>query len=893
MNRLVRFFQGNVVTEIRSRLRALLRRDSVESELNDELSFHFDQQVEKFARAGVPADEAQRRAKLLFGGTEQIKEECREARGIHLLETLAQDVRYGLRILRKSPGFTLTVILTLALGIGATTAMFSVVQGVMLAPLPYPDPDRLVLIWQSNPHAPHVSMSVLDYRDWQRSAHSFDAIAGIRWEDFDLTNPGIPEHVYGYETTSNFFAMLGVHPVLGRDFSVDEDRPGGPPVAMISDRQWQNRFGRSKDVLGKTLTMNSVSYTIIGVLPPFRLATEVEVFIPLGQGDPFFNDRRFPGVLCIARLKHGVTVVQAQTEMTAIQQSIDRLYPDTDRGLGTDVVALKPVIIGDISTTLLLMLGAVAAVLLIACANVANLLLARSAVRAREFTIRSALGAARSRIIRQLITESVVLSLVGGVVGLAIAKLGMAAVMALLSGNLRRTENIAINGTVLLFTFAISILVGILFGLAPAFKSRTLNLQEGLKQGARGSTGAHHRTQNSLVVGQMALTLVLLAGASLLFRTIHDLWRADPGFQPQNLVTFKIGFSFSPQQKAAEVRAIYKGTLDRIRAIPGIESADSTMLIPLGGMNNLAPFWIGSHETTPVAEAPRVLTYWTGPTYLDSMGIPLLQGRYFTDQDTASSENVIVIDSVMAKTHFAGNDPIGHYITISLWGTARVVGVVGHIRHSGLGDPGALTQPQAYAPLSQFPVTAVPSLYSGLTVVARTHLQTSSLLPQLQAAISGQHGGNPIYDLATMRDIISNSMTEQRFPMVLLSAFASFALLLASLGTYAVMSYSMTQRTAEIGVRMALGAQRGSVFRMVIREGAQLAIAGVGVGTVAALILGRVLSNFSHLLYGVRAQDPATLGTVALTLIGASLISCYLPARRATRTDPMIALRHE
>jgi predicted permease len=368
--------------------------------------------------------------------------------------------------------------------------------------------------------------------------------------------------------------------------------------------------------------------------------------------------------------------------------------------------------------------------------------------------------------------------------------------------------------------------------------------------------------------------------------------KTDPGFEQQNLITFKVGLSFSPQQKPAEVRAVYNGIMDRIRAIPGIESADSTMLVPLSQLNNFAPFWIGSHANTPVAEAPRMLTYWTGPGYLSAMGTPLLQGRYFTDQDTADSENVIVIDSVMAKTYFPGRNPIGQFITMNIWGTARVIGVVGHIHHSGLGDD-TLTQPQAYAPLSQFPVSGVPALYSGLTVIARTHLQTASILPQLQEAVSGQNGREPIYDVETMRDIISDSMAKQRFPMVLLSAFAGFALLLASLGTYAVISYSMTQRTAEIGIRMALGAQRNRVFRMVLREGAQLAIGGVLIGTVAALILGRALSSFSHLLYGVRAGDPMTLAAVSLLLMAASLLACYLPARRAMRTDPMIALRHE
>jgi predicted permease len=470
---------------------------------------------------------------------------------------LRQDLLYTLRSLRKAPGFTVVVVLTLALGIGATTAMFSVVQGVMLAPLPYREPDKLVLIWQSNPHAPHVSLSLPDLREWRRNAHSFDAISGLRWYQVNLTAPGRPEHVNGNQISSGFFQMLGVHPLLGREFSPQEDQPGGAPVAMISDREWKNRFGQSADVLGKPLTLSGVAYTIIGVLPPtFRFAADSDVFIPLGQGDPLFNDRRFPGVLCLARLKPGVSIAKAQTEMTTLQQNLDQVYPETDRGLGTDVVPLKPAIVGDISATLLLMLGAVASVLLIACANVANLLLARSAMRTREFTIRSALGASHSRMVRQLLTESVLLSLAGGAVGLAFAKLGVRAVLAMLKGNLLRSESVSLNGTVLLFALGISLAVGVLFGLAPAFKSLSSDLNRALKQGARGSTSAHHRTQNALVVGQMALTLVLLAGATLLFRTIRDLWQTSPGFEAQNLITFKVGVSTSAARTTAQIRAL-------------------------------------------------------------------------------------------------------------------------------------------------------------------------------------------------------------------------------------------------------------------------------------------------------------------------------------------------
>ena len=807
---------------------------------------------------------------------------------------LRQDLLYTLRSLRKTPGFTLVVILTLALGIGATTAMFSVVQGVMLAPLPYREPDKLVLIWQSNPHAPHVSLSLPDLREWQRNAHSFDAISGLRWYQVNLTAPGRPEHVNGNQISSGFFQMLGVHALLGREFSPQEDQPGGAPVAMISDREWKNRFGQSADVLGKAITLSGMAYTIIGVLPPtFRFAADADVFIPLGHGDPLFNDRRFPGVLCLARLKPGVSIAKAQTEMTTLQQNLDQVYPETDQGLGTDVVPLKPAIVGDISATLLLMLGAVASVLLIACANVANLLLARSAMRTREFTIRSALGASHARMVRQLLTESVLLSLAGGAVGLAFAKLGVRAVLAMLRGTLLRSESVSLNGTVLLFALGISLVVGVLFGLTPAFKSLSSDLNRALKQGARGSTSAHHRAQNALVVGQMALTLVLLAGATLLFRTIHDLWQTSPGFEAQNLITFKVGVSTSAARTTAQIRGAYQNLIQDVRSIPGVESADATNDLPLSQLNNFAPFWVGNHETTPVAEAPRLLLYWTGPEYIKTMKIPLIQGRYFTEQDSTSSERVTVIDSVLAQRYFPGKNPIGESITVNLWGDARIIGVVGHIRHSGLGDPVALTQPQAYAPLNQLADSGVRSFYPALTIVVRTPLDVTSIMPQIEAAVSGRNSGQPVYEIRSMREIIADSLTAQRFPMVLLSAFAGFALLLAALGTYAVISYSTAQRIPEIGIRMALGAERRTVFQMVLQQGIRLSLFGVGIGAAAALVLARILSSFSHLLYGVRAGDPVTLAVVSVVLVSTSLIACYLPARRATYVDPMIALRHE
>jgi predicted permease len=492
-----------------------------------------------------------------------------------------------------------------------------------------------------------------------------------------------------------------------------------------------------------------------------------------------------------------------------------------------------------------------------------------------------------------LLTESVLLSLAGGTVGMAFAKLGVRAVLAMLAGNLVRSESVGLNGTVLLFALGISLAVGVLFGLAPAFKSLTSDLQRALKQGARGSTSAHHRTQSALVVGQMALTLVLLTGATLLFRTIRDLWQTSPGFEAQNLITFKVGVSPSAARTTVQIRGAYQNLIQAVRSIPGVEAADATNDLPLSQLNNFAPFWIGAHETTPVAEAPRLLLYWTGPQYINAMKIPLIQGRYFTEQDSTSSERVTVVDSILAQRYFRGKNPIGESITVNLWGDARIIGVVGHIRHSGLGDPVALTQAQAYAPLNQLADTGVRSFYPALTFIVRTPLDIASIMPQIEAAVSGRNNGEPIYEIRSMREVIADSLTAQRFPMVLLSALAGFALLLASLGTYAVISYSAAQRIPEIGIRMVLGAERSTVFQMVLEQGVRLAVFGIGIGAAAALLLARILTSFSHLLYGVSAGDPLTLAVVSFVLVSTSLFACYLPARRATRVDPMIALRHE
>ncbi len=884
-------------SDLHFRLRRLFRQRSIEAELEDELRFHVEQQTEKYIRSGVPPDEAARQARLAFGGREQIKEACRESHGVYLLEGLLQDIRYGLRSLRKSPGFTAVAVLTLALGLGANTAIFSVVRGVLLAPLPYEQPDRLMLVFQNNLTLKRLTdISYPDFLDWQRDARSFQQMAGVGWWDYDLTTLGPAEHVEGRLVSAGLFSTLGVKLELGREFSPEEDHHGGPPAVILSDRLWRSRFNARSEALGAVITLAGVDYNVVGVLPQdFRLiGGEADVYTPLGQADPMiFDDRTQHAVLCIGRLRPVVSATQAETEMNAVQSQLDRLYPAADSGLGAALKPLKQEFVGGVRGTLLMLLGAVGIVLLIACANVANLLLARSAARTREFAIRAALGATRSRIVRQLITESILLSLAGGAAGLAIAELGLKAALAAMPGMLPRSDNIGLNGLVLLVTCATSIAVGILFGLTPSLRTSKADLQSGLSPGARGTPHAHYREQNALVVVQMALTLVLLVAAGLLFRTIRHLWVVDPGFTTQHVVTFKIGLSPAATRTAEKTRIAYQQLLGRIREIPSVQAADLTVLVPLGQHVNLGPFWVDSQKPASMAEAPRALYYWTGPDYLRTMEIPLLRGRYFTASDSLQSEPVVVIDTVLARRYFGNQDPVGKAMMVPHWGTVRVIGVVGHVQHWGLEVHDTFTENQIYAPFYQLPDQWLPSFYQEVTFTVRTPMDLATVLPQIKAAVYGGGNDQTVYAVQTIRQLVSVSMSSQRFPMVLLGTFAGLALLLASIGIYGAISYSMTQRTQEIGVRMALGANRGDIVGMVILQGLRLALIGILLGGIAALVLARSVPSFSRLLSGVGASDPLTFFSVALALTGVAVLACYLPARRAMRLDPMVALRYQ
>jgi len=816
--------------------------------------------------------------------------------------TLIQDLRFGLRMLRKSPGFTAVAVLTLGLGIGANSAMFSVMQGVVLAPLQYVNPDRLVMIWENNPRFPRTWVSYPNFRDWQRAAHSFQQMAAFREKGVDVAGPGMPEHVKGKEISFGLFRTLGTELTLGREFSPEEDRYGGTPVVVISSRLWRNRFNGSPEALGKSLTLGGVDYTIVGVTP-FGVTTlgspmedDADVYTPLGQSDPLIlNDRAaHNGIYALARLAPGVTLAQARAEISAIQNGLDHLFRDANRDLGIYIEPLKQFVVGDAGKMLLLLSGAVGLVLLIACANVANLLFARAAARVREFAVRSALGANSTRLVRQLLTESVLLSLLGAGLGLLFAILGVKSVAAAVSENLPRSENIAVNAPVLLLTLCASIAVGILFGLAPALKSWNSDPQASLKEGARGSTVAHHRTQSILVVVQMALTLVLLVGAGLLFRTIRHLSDVSPGFDTQHIMTFKVGVSHSLTKTAASTRTAYQQLIERIRQIPGVQGADFTGSVPLNGGGTM-PFWIGSEKPASLQGAPRLVMFLTGPDYLRTMGIPLLRGRFFSREDTTNSPCVMVIDSVLADRYFPDSDPLGQTLSagFSPVGPCRIVGMVGHVKQWALNDSSTDIQSQAYFPLYQDPDQWVPVNYPDMTIVVRTPLDVASVMPAIKSAVYGTASDQPIFNVETMQQIVSESMSSQRFPMILLGAFAALALVLASVGIYGVISYSVAQRIHEIGIRMALGAHKRDVFRMVVGQGLALALAGLAIGVVAALILTRVLSSFSLLLYGVGAGDPVTFFTVSVMLLFVAVVACYIPTRRAMRVDPMVALRYE
>jgi predicted permease len=873
-----------------------------ERRMNAELQFHLDSLIEDYIRQGRNREEAIQRARSQFGSFELAKEECREQRPLHWVDHLRRDLIYAFRSLRRAPVLTLAVILTVALAIGANTAIFSVFEGAILQPLPYANPDQLAVLMLYNRNLNHPTyLSYPDFLDWRQSARSFQQIAAVQTiKNFDLTNPGTPEHLEGLEVSSNFFSTLGEDLQLGRALSGEEDVAGGAASVVISDRLWRDRFSASPAVLGKTITLDAVDYSIVGVLPAgfYFNGLRADVYTSIAR-DTLLDrgDRTIHNILCIGRLNPGISVQQALADLKIVQQRIDELHPDTERGQSALVQPLKEFVVGNIGHTVGLLMGAVGLLLLIACANIANLLLARSTVRIREFAIRSALGASKPQIIRLLIVESLLLSVAGGVLGLALAKWGLPALLMLAPGGVPRAEDISVNTAVMLFALIISTAVGITFGFIPALPMSRLDLQRRLNRSGRNTTNQSQAPRRVLVVLQVALTLVLLVGASLLLRTIFNLSSVNPGFDPQNVVTFQVGLSPSVSSSPSKVRNIYRELVDRISALPGVQKAEITGLVPFGNNSNEGPFWFRSHPAVSMAELPRAIYYPIGPDYFATMKIPLLRGRPLTHADTLDSERVVVIDDRMARTYFRDGDPIGQPLTMPHWGAAsnvdfRIVGVVGHAEQYGL-DGVLGNKPQIYFSVYQLPDDGIMIFRGLLTFAVRTPQGIATLKPAITNAVHKSGSDEPVYNFRTMQDVVTGSMGRQRFATILLGAFASLGLVLACVGTYGMIAYSTAQRANEIGIRVALGAKSSSILWLVIKQGLALAFTGIMIGAFAVLILARALSSFSDLLYGVRASDPATIGAVSLLLVTTTLVASYVPARRAARTDPLVSLRNE
>ena len=881
-----------------SRIAGLFDRERRDAELQDELQSVVQMHIEDNLRSGLSPEEARREALIKLGGMDQVSEAYREQRGVPILETLAQDVRFAVRGMRKNLGFTAIALLTLALGIGANTALFSVVNGVLLNPLPYPNPEQLVTLFGKTKQFEHASVSYPNYLDWQEQSHSFSSMAAFHGENFTVTGQDEPERLQGYMISAAFFSALGVSPILGHTISPQEDIPGGAPVVLIGEGLWKRKFGASPSVLGRAMILNGTGYAIIGVVPAnFHLysADNSEVYVPIGQWtDPTFRDRTVGmGMGVVARMKAKVTLEQARADMENVARNLAAAYPQADTGLTVSVLRLKDDMVGDIRGTLLVLLAAVAFVLLIACANVANLLLARSSSRSREFAVRSALGASHSRLIRQLLTESALLGVIGGALGLVLAANGTKLVLAVVPHAVPRSREITIDTHVLLFTLLASVLAGILFGLAPAVKLWHTNLQQTLREGGRGTSGTRQRTQNAFVIVEMAVALVLLVGAGLMIRSLAVLWGVDPGFDPHNVLTFSVTIPPSVATSPAQLRAAVRQLHHAVSNTPGVDAASLTGgALPMDGDSEI-PFWLeGQPKPANTSDMNWALFYIAEPDYAKAMGFPLLSGRFLSENDTETSAPVIVIDEYLAHKYFPNENPIGKHLNLGLLDTQpEIIGVVGHVKHWGLDtDSQQKIQAQVYMPLTQIPDRFWPLLSRGAYLMLRSKVDPLSLLPALRSSVSKVNHEYVIYNVQTFEQIISDSLAERRFSMVLLGLFAGLALLLSTVGIYGVITYLVGQRVPEIGTRMALGAQRKDVLQLILGRGIALAATGVILGSLLALILTRQMRS---MIYGISATDPLTFAGVALLLMLIATWACYIPARRAMRVDPMSALRHE
>jgi predicted permease len=808
-----------------------------------------------------------------------------------MLQSLSQDIRYAFRTLLQSPAFTLVAILTLALGIGANTTIFSVINAVLLRPLPYSHPENLVMLAEHWPAFPILSVSYQNYKDFRDDSSSFETVAAVQPLNYTLTGSNEPERVDGMMISASLLPMLGVQPIAGRTILPDDDRVGGAPVALISYALWQRRFAGNRDVLGKSLTLDNNPYTVIGILPArFQILKSADVYLPLEPWAHKLPDDRswHTGIRPIARLKDTATLQQASNELQTIAKRLEHQYPETNTNVEALVLPLHAQMVSNVRPALLTLLVAVGLVLLIACANVANLLLARATQREKEVAIRTALGASRGRIVRQLLTESILLSLAGGALGLALAALSLDSLLRLAVASVPRAEGIGLDPTVLGFTAGLAILTGILFGLAPAFQSSRLDIRDRLNQSGRGSTGGSHqqRLRSVLVVAEVAISMVLLIGAGLLIRSFARLQAVEPGFRPDHILLADVPISLTVYAKPEQQVAFFDRLLERLRSLPGVKAASAASTMPVSGQGGVLHFNIqGRAPKTPndyIMAGYRVV----GPGYFETLGIPLLAGRSIEQRDSFTAPSVVVLNQAMARKFFPGENPLGKHLQIGETPDdtipfMEVVGVVGDVKQKLESD----AKEEMYVPYMQ----PVLPLFA-LTVALRTSNDPAAMTSALRTAILEVDKNQPLVNVRTMEQSISSSLDEQRFRTLLLGLLAALALMLSAIGVYGVMSYSVSLRTQEIGIRVALGAQWRDVFSLVIARGFALVGAGILIGGIASWLLSRLINQF---LFGVHAGDPLTFFGVAAMLLAVAFLACYFPARRATRVDPIVALRYE
>jgi putative ABC transport system permease protein len=891
--------------EVRRRLANLKLAPTREAAIVEELAQHLaDCYAEWLANGATPA-EAERRTHAELSESELLARQLRRVerqfapepivlgtnRRTNMIADLWQDLRYGAQMLLKHRSFTLIAVLTLALGIGANTAIFSVVNAVLLSPLPYRAPDQLVQVWENNrpKNKPRGSVSPANFLDWKGQNRSFEGMAAYdNFPSFNLTGVEEPERIQAARVSVGLFPLLGVSAVAGRTFTDEEERRGRHQVALVSNRLWQRRFGADQGLVGRTLSLNDQSFTVVGILPPdFRFfPEECEIFIPMVLDGWEAKARGTHPLHVVARLKAGVTLQQAQADMDQIARRLEQEYPNTNTGEGITLVPLQEQLVGESRRALLILLGAVACVLLIACANVANLLLMRSVARHKEMAVRLALGAGRARLLRQLLTESALLAGAGGVGGLLLSLWGVQLLKTFLVQNelVPRGETVGLDGRVLLFTLGISLVTGLVFGLAPGLAASKTDLNDVLKEGGRRAGGGarDRRFRQALVVGEVALALVLLTGAGLMIQSFMRLRRVDPGFRPESVLAVDLSLPSSRYKNGRQVLQFQNQLLERAAALPGVAAVGAAAYLPFSGTNNSWTIQLERRAPRPAVEYSEPGWRPVTADYFRTMGIPLLKGRDFaTSDDDEAAPGVAIINETAARAIWSGEEPLGNRFKLE-GRIYSVVGVVKDVKHTRLDGK---VEPEIYFPYSQLPIT-----WRGMTVVARTESAPEQLAAALRRAVQELDKDQPIYNVRTLEGLLAKSVSRPQFHLLLLGSFATLALIMAALGLYGVMSYAVSQRTHEIGIRMAFGAQPHDALRLVVGAGLKLTLIGIAIGLLAAFALTRVMES---LLFGVSATDPLTSAAVACLLLAVALLACYLPARRATKVDPMIALRTE